>query len=268
MNITPGNAFGIDGYTSATYGDSFADVYDDWYSELDDADFVVSIVADLPSRPLRVLELGVGTGRLIHQFLSLRPTHGDTIVGVDTSQAMLDASSSRKFPSTVSLAIADFAHSLPPGPFDLIFVGYNTLFNLPDEGSVRTCLALVCEHLAPEGAFHIDVVHPIGEDSSDHTKVRHMATGEVVLSVSSHNSADQRITGHFIQFIDGGATRLRPYSVKYVSPSQLDAMANDCGLQLVRRTSNGTGTPFTPDSPRHLSKYAKLTSSASNLKAL
>ena len=63
MSTATPNPFGIDGYSASTYGDAFADIYDEWYSDLHDNDFVEGICARLPDSPLRVLELGVGTGR-------------------------------------------------------------------------------------------------------------------------------------------------------------------------------------------------------------
>ena len=90
------NPYGVDGYDATTYGDSFAEVYDQWYEGLDDADFLESIVSSLSHEPVRVLELGVGTGRLVAQWLSLRPTSGDTIVGIDSSAEFEIAG--RKFP--------------------------------------------------------------------------------------------------------------------------------------------------------------------------
>jgi hypothetical protein len=56
----------MDGYTGSTYGDAFADVYDDWYQDISDVDATVGLLADLAVEfaPLPVLELGAGTGRL------------------------------------------------------------------------------------------------------------------------------------------------------------------------------------------------------------
>lgn len=261
------NVFGIKGYTASTYGDAFADVYDNWYATLDDADFVRGIVRDLPDSPVRILELGVGTGRLVQQLLALRPTMNDTIVGVDSSQAMLNVASQQHFPPTVALSVADFSRTLPDGPFDVIFVGYNTLFNLPHEEAVRACMQLVSERLSATGHFYIDVVRPIGTDSAEHRRIRHMSANEVVLSVSQHHTRAQRITGQFIQYSRTGGVRIRPYSVRYFSPEQLDAMASDSQLRLVSRTEDGDGTLFTADSPRHISKYAQSPKSPSILKA-
>lgn len=267
MEFSDRNAYGIKGYTAATYGDSFADVYDDWYSDLDDHDFVASIVRDLPPQPVRILELGVGTGRLVQQLIDLRLGITDSIVGVDSSQAMLDKASQRNFSQSVSLGVADFAQSLPSGTFDVIFIGYNTLFNLPDEFAVRACMQLVAERLSESGHFYFDVVRPVGNNTEVHRRIRTASADELVLSVSQHHPTAQRITGQFIQFVRSNGVRIRPYSVKYFSPDQLDEMAHDCGLRLVARTEDGDGTLFTVDSPRHISKYAKSSISPSILKA-
>ncbi|MSY09046.1 MAG: SAM-dependent methyltransferase, partial [Actinobacteria bacterium] len=50
------------GYEDSTYGDSFADVYDDWYDDVSDIQATVATVREL-GRAGPFLELGVGTGR-------------------------------------------------------------------------------------------------------------------------------------------------------------------------------------------------------------
>ena len=50
--------------------------------------------------------------------------------------------------------------------------------------------------------------------------------------------------------------RLRPWSIRWATPDQLDAMAGSAGMQLVDRYADMSGTPFTDDSPHHVSVYA------------
>ena len=250
------NPFGIPGYDAATYGDSFADVYDDWYADLDDKDFIASVAASLPAQAVRILELGVGTGRLVRALRSLRPAVDDVIIGVDTSEAMMDIARTSDLGAT-TLLNADFSQTLPDGPFDSIFVGYNTLFNLPDTQAIQRCLQLVAKRLAPGAFFHVDVVNPTPAENSDHMRIRTMTTGEVVLSISRHDVDSQRIIGQFVQFTNGQQTRLRPYSVRYVNPVQLDELARTAGLQLVSRHADGNGTPVSVDSHRHVSRYTR-----------
>jgi hypothetical protein len=54
----------MEGYSDSTYGDAFADVYDDWYPEVTDVAATVARMAELAGHGGSVLELGVGTGRL------------------------------------------------------------------------------------------------------------------------------------------------------------------------------------------------------------
>ena len=76
----------MEGYTDRSYGDGFADVYDEWYQGISDVDATVRFLHALAGDGGRVLELAVGTGRLA---IPLAAT-GTSVVGVDASQAMLD----------------------------------------------------------------------------------------------------------------------------------------------------------------------------------
>ena len=98
---------------------------------------------------------------------------------------------------------------------------------------------------------------PMPDEVGDNVTVRTMTTNEVVLSISSHNADDQRITGQFVQFIHGGQTRLRPWSVRYWTPQQLDTHASTHGLTLLSRHGDGSGAQFTNSSPRHVSRYQR-----------
>lgn len=246
--------YGLDGYGASTYGDSFADVYDQWYHDLPDSDFVAMMIRGLDDRPVRVLELGVGTGRLAESFLRSRAPIVDDFVGIDSSDSMLDIARA-SLGDRVTLVRGDFSRSLPEGPFDLVFVGYNTLFNLPDTEATDRCLALVAARLAPTGRFYVDAVTAPRDPGSDHVGVRSMTATDVVLSVSRHDPGTQRMVGQFIQFTDGAPVRVRPWSVRYLSPSQLDEVAASNGLVLESRSADGLGRPFDGDCDRHISRF-------------
>jgi ubiquinone/menaquinone biosynthesis C-methylase UbiE len=250
------NPYGVDGYDATTYGDSFAEVYDQWYEDLDDADFLESIVSSLSDHPARVLELGVGTGRLVAQWLSLRPTSGDTIVGIDSSAAMLQIANEKNFPTSVSFICGDFSEQLPSGPFDVVFIGYNTLFNVPDTQALQNCIKNVSSVLNSSGSLYIDAVIPSSTDDSSHEFMQTMATGEEVLATSHHAPLSQRITGTFTHLGPENLSRVRSWAVRYFTPPQLDAIAEQSGLALFSRYADGRQTPFTSDSHRHVSRYS------------
>ena len=256
MSHHEANPYGIEGYDATTYGDSFAEVYDQWYADLDDADFLESVVSSLPPQSVCVLELGVGTGRLVAQWLSLRPTASDTIIGIDSSAAMLQIAHEKNFPDSVSFLCGDFSEQLPNGPFDVVFIGYNTLFNVPDESALQACIRNGAHALTSTGSLYIDAVIPNSTEASTHESMQTMATGEEVLATSHHDPLSQRITGTFTHPGPEHGAHIRSWAVRYFTPPQLDAIAEQSGLALFSRYADGRQTAFTSDSHRHISRYS------------
>ena len=239
----------------SSYGDAFADIYDEWYGSLTDDDFIAALSRRLPPHPARVLELGVGTGRLIHKLIAHRAPVVDELVGTDASEKMLAIAESNGLHHLVTLECSDFSQQLPAGQFDAVFVGYNTLFNLPDDESLTSCLSLVTHSLTPHGFFMCDLVIPRGDSNEEFSEERIMANGDRVTSSSRHNPALRTISGAFTHTTNDGQSVVRPWNVHYVTPQQLDELAHDAGMRLVERTANGHGQPFSNDSSRHISTY-------------
>ena len=257
MSPVDANAWGIDGYGPASYGDAFADVYDEWYGGLGDGDLVSLLCRTAPEPPARILELGVGTGRLLASFVAARAHVTDVVCGVDTSEAMLSRARSVPGLAGASLERHDFSVSLPPGPFDLVFCGWNTLLNLPDDAAVCRTFALVAGVLAPGGSFVVDASLPVDDGSADSVTVRSITADRVVISVSTHDPSSRRIRGQFVEFANGAAPVLRPWSVRYVPVADLDRFAGAAGLRLVSRSADGNGGPFTEESTRHVSTWRR-----------
>ena len=249
----------VECYTRSSYGDAFADVYDEWYTGLGDAGVIADAVAGLAeasaggARTPRVLELAVGTGRL---GLAL-DARGLEVHGVDASDAMLERLRAADPHGRVTTILGDMVEDLPPGPFDAVLIAYNSLFNLESADRQRACFAAVAARLAPGGAFVVEAFVP---DDPPRTgtvvTVRSMTVDEVVLSISEHDPAAQRAHGHLVQFTDGERVRLRPWAVRYAAPAELDAMAAAAGLYLVTRWEDFERHPFDDDSPQHVSTYA------------
>ena len=51
--------------------------------------------------------------------------------------------------------------------------------------------------------------------------------------------------------------RLRPWSLRYATPAELDAMAAAAGLELVSRWSSWAGAAFDAGSTHHVSLYRR-----------
>lgn len=257
MRHVTANKWGMDGFGPSSYGDAFADVYDEWYADLGDDDFVTMLAGLLPTRRARVLELGVGTGRLLSRLADARGTGHDELHGIDTSASMLARARSVDALSGAALTAGDFSESLPDGPFDLVFCGWNTLLNLPDDDAVARTFLLVAARLARAGCLAVDASLPAPGPAGDHVGIREIDAGRVVLSVSRHDPGSRRIIGQFVEFTNGVGAVLRPWSVRWVSVAELDAFAAAAGLETYSRHSDGLGTPFTDESTRHVSVWRR-----------
>ena len=75
----------VHGYESTSYGDGFAEIYDDWYADVTDVGATVQRMVAVAGSGGHVLELGVGTGRLAVPMVEA----GLSVTGIDASTAML-----------------------------------------------------------------------------------------------------------------------------------------------------------------------------------
>jgi SAM-dependent methyltransferase len=243
----------VRGYEPASYGETFADVYDDWYERISDVDATVARVTTLAAGG-SVLELGVGTGRLALPLVAA----GVETWGVDASTAMLARLRAKPRGEDVRLVQADMAAPAlaATGRFAVVFCAYNTFLNLLTSVAQQSCLTWGAGALADGGRLVIEAFVPTAEDETPEGPValRSVDDEHVVLSVAARDVATQTVTGQFVELSQAGV-RLRPYRIRYLFPEQLDAMAADAGLRLLERWSTWGGDPFTPESPNHVSVY-------------
>lgn len=244
----------VRGFGPTSYGDAFADVYDDWYEDVSDVAATVDAVV-AAARGRTVLELGAGTGRLAVPLAA----SGVDVVALDASVPMLARLRDKDPDRRVAVVLGDMA--APPlraaGDLGVAFCAYNTFFSLHDPGAQRRCLAWCRSALAPDGTLAIEAFVPApGTDAGERLTVRSVDGATVVLGVAAHDPVSQTLTGQFVELRETGLRR-RPYRVRYLTPEQLDALAADVGLTLVDRSASWSGAPFTGRSPSHVSRYRR-----------
>ncbi len=244
------------GYDATSYGDGMADVYDDWYAAVTDVAATCAALESLALAGLPVLELGVGTGRLALPLAA----RGLAVHGVDASPAMLERLAANDPDGTVTSTLGDMVDDLPDGPFGLVFVAYNTIFGLLTAERQQACFTAVASRLAPGAAFVVEAFVPdptLGAGDGAVT-VRSLTVDRVVLSVSRSDPDRQVAEGQFVELSEHGGVRLRPWSIRWSTPAQLDEAAATAGLDLDQRWDSFDGSPFTVDSPRHVSVYRRF----------
>jgi hypothetical protein len=177
-------------------------------------------------------------------------------VGIDSSESMLAKLRHNDRDNTVTAVCGDMVTGLPDGPFTLAFIAYNTLFNLRTTESQAACFEAVATRLARSGRFVIEAFVPHdpprqGDDISVHT----LEADRVVLSISRHDAEHQSAEGQFVEISETGGVHLRPWAIRYATPSELDDMAGNAGLTLEHRWESFGRTAFDDDSARHVSVY-------------
>ena len=252
----------MDGYEPGTYGDRHAEVYDDWYgddggiavSQIESPEAVAEVVAGLANGG-RVLELGVGTGRLALPIAA----QGLDVTGLDASSAMLDVLRDKPGADRVTLIEGDMAdpEDLDDASFSVALIGFNTLFNLTTEPSQAACVGHVSRLLEPGGRFVMEAFVP-DPGAHDGMSVRAVELDRVVMDVTVTDLDKQLITGQRIEITETG-NRMFPYHLRYATPDQIDQMASAAGLDLEYRWADWSRSEFNRESGYHVSVWRRPT---------
>ena len=237
-------------YSASTYGERFADFYDDMYPDFDKA--LIETLVDL-SQGGRALELGIGTGRIA---LPLSQA-GLDVNGIDASSAMLAKLEAKPGAEKIHTSTGNFADLAVEGQFDLIFVVFNTFFNLQNQAEQARCFQNVAKRLTPDGVFVIEAFVPDMTRFIDRQTVRAINMDEygVRLEVTQLELVKQQIRSQHV-FLTEDGVRLFPVKIRFAWPSELDLMAALAGLELQHRWGSWDRDQLTDDSSSHISVYS------------
>ena len=241
------------GFDPATsFGENVAATYDDVLRG--DEDDTVAFLEGLAGEGA-ALELAIGTGR-IGLPLAARAVQVD---GIEISQPMVDRLRAKPGGNEISVTIGDFADVAVSGSFRLIFVVFNTFFNLLHQNDQVRCFENVAAHLDDDGAFVIETFVPsflyrLRDDQ--YVDAETIEVDEVRLDVGRHDPVAQLLDESHVSLTNAGV-RVTPIVARYAWPSELDLMARIAGLQLQERWAGWNNEPFTSASERHVSVYGK-----------
>lgn len=240
------------GLTDTTYGDAIADIYDDMHAIA--ADDAVALVAELASGG-RVLELGVGTGRVAIPLAA----RGLEVHGVDVSDAMIDRLRSKPGADRVRVVKGDFTSAIAGEDFSVAFVAFNTFFAIASLEKQKACFANVSKQLKKGGTFALEcfVPDPSRFEGGQALRTGGMTAERVVLEATRYDRNAQTLDAQLIVISTSG-TRLIPLQLRYCYPTELDLMAELAGMRLRQRFASWARAPFTQTSMNHVSIYEKV----------
>lgn len=201
------------------------------------------------------LELAIGTGRIALPLAAL----GVEVEGIDISSAMVAELRQKEGGDRIPVTIGDFAEVPVEGTYELVYVVFNTLFNLLTQEEQVRCFENVAAHLDDGGCFVVEAfvpsfLHRLRD--GQYVDAEAIEVGEVRLDVGRHDPVAQRLDeSHVVLSAEG--VRLNPIVCRYAWPGELDLMARLAGLHLRDRWAGWCGERFVADSVRHVSVYER-----------
>lgn len=238
-------------YDPGAYGRAIAHDYDSLYKTVPDTDEAVALLVRL-SGGGRVLEMGIGTGRLA---LPLQ-ARGIEVTGIEGSPEMLDELRAKPGGEDIPVTLGNFADAAVDGAFSVVVLAMHTIFGLPTPDDQIRCFENAAAHLEPGGAFVIEArVMDAGDFAGGEAVApRFSDDQQVELQVQRFDVVTQRVEVTNVHLSDAGV-RLNAYVNQYTTPRELDLMARIAGLRLRDRWEGWRGEPFTAHSRRHVSVY-------------
>ena len=235
-----------------SFGEDVAEMYGDVQrgDEIAAVAFLESLAGGGPA-----LELAVGAGRIALPLAA----RGIRLDGVDISPAMVAQLRAKPGGDQISVTIGDFADVPVPGAYRLIYVVWNTLFNLLTQEDQVRCFENVAAHLTDDGSFVVEGLRPdFLYRLRDHQYVDAEAVevDEVRLDVARHDPVTQMLDESHVSLSREGV-RLNPIVTRYAWPSELDLMARIAGLRLKERWAGWNREPYSSSSSNVVSVYGR-----------
>jgi SAM-dependent methyltransferase len=214
-------------------------------------DPVVDLLVELAGDG-RALELGIGTGRIALPLAR----RGVPVHGIDLSRAMVAKLREKPGGEEIDVTIGDFATTRADGRFALAYLVYNTISNLTTQAEQVACFRNVAAHLEPGGCFVIEVGVPGLQRLPPGERFKVFDASDTHWGVDEYDVASQGLISHHFDLVDG-RWELLSMPFRYTWPAELDLMAEIAGMRLRDRWSGWKREPFTSESRKHVSVWAK-----------
>lgn len=232
------------------FGPAVAAHYDD--QPRGDEEAAATFLAELAQRR-PTLEFAIGTGRIALVLAA----KGLSVEGIELSPHMVDRLRAKPGGDKLSVTIGDMSVATTGQRYGLVYLVFNTIFNLLTADDQIRCFQNAARHLTADGHFVVETALPhawIAPGQADYVHAEQVGANVVGLDVARYNPVTQLLEENHIRFTPSGIT-MNPIVCRLITPGEMDLMARIAGLRLIDRFANWQRSPFDIESRAHVSVY-------------
>lgn len=234
-----------------SFDEATAAVYDD-HVQRGDEQATVAFLEQL-ARGGPALELAIGTGRIALPLAA----RGICVDGIDFSEAMVARLRAKPGGDQITVTMGNFADMAVTGTYRLIYIVFNTLFNLLTQDEQVRCFENAAAHLTDDGVFVVEGGVPAEFyrlRNNQYVDLETLAVDNVRFDVARFDPVNQLLEETHITLSPTGI-QLNPIVTRYAWPAELDLMARIAGLHLKERWGGWNREPFAAASSNCISVY-------------
>ena len=199
------------------------------------------------------LEFAIGTGRIAIPLMK----KGVQVEGIEASPHMVERLHANPEGQDINVTIGDMSVVSTNRQYKLVYLVFNTIFNLLTVDDQIRCFENAARHLSPNGYFIVEtaVQHAwIASGKSDYVQAEYVGTNEVIFDAARYDPVTQLFEENHVRITESGIT-MSPIVHRIISHSEMDLMARITGLQLIDRFANWQRSVFDINSKAHVSVY-------------
>jgi len=194
------------------------------------------------------LELAIGTGRIAVPLAE----RGARVAGVDFSPDMV--AQLRQKTDEIPVTIGDMSTTRVEGTFSLVYVVFNSIFNLRTQERQVACFENAAAHLDVGGVFVVEIMVPELQRLPRGDRFLLFDASPDHVGFDEYDLITQELTSHHYDPERGAYST---FPGRYIWPSELDLMARLAGMELRERWADWDRSPFTAESTQHVSVWEK-----------
>ncbi len=235
---------------ATSFGPEVAKRYDD--DKRGDEEDAAAFLAEF-AKEGSALEFAIGTGRIAIPLAA----KGVQVDGIELSPHMVEQLRTKPEAQNIHVIIGDMCSATTGRKYPLVYLVFNTIFNLLTADDQIRCFENAVRHLAPDGYFVVETALPhawIYPDRSDYVHTEHAGKDTVTLDVARYDPVTQLLEENHVQIGPQGIS-MSPIVCRLITPGEMDLMARMAGMRLIQRVANWRRTAFDINSKAHISVY-------------